>query len=154
MAAYALFRRADASVAQLAPIEGFAPDRASVLQMPTAFLIGAAFKSDEPPILPSDQAILSVRHVTTYRYKRPISLGQHRLMMRPRDGHDQRLLDWQLIVEPRPTRMRWLYDALDNCVALTSFVGETTVLSVENRFTVERWADDVLGGEIDPRAQN
>ena len=37
-------------------------------------------------------AILNVRHLTTYRYKRPVEFGDHRMMMRPRDGHDQRLL--------------------------------------------------------------
>ena len=32
--------------------------------------------------------ILSVRHVTTYRYKRPVSFGEHRIMFRPRDSYD------------------------------------------------------------------
>ena len=36
------------------------------------------------------RAILNVRHLTTYRYKRPVEFGDHRMMMRPRDGHDQR----------------------------------------------------------------
>ena len=100
-----------------------------------------------------DKAILNVRHLTTYRYKRPIELGEHRMMMRPRDGHDQRLVAWELSMEPRPARMRWLYDALDNCVALASFTGSTTHFAVENRFTVERSVDDSPGGEIDARAR-
>ena len=105
-----------------------------------------------PSALP-DQATLSVRHLTAYRYKRPVELGQHRMMMRPRDGHDQRLIDWALAIEPKPDQMRWLYDALDNCVALASFSGSTMRLAVENRFTVERSASETLGGEIDPRAR-
>ena len=36
--------------------------------------------------------ILNVRHITTYLYKRAVVLGQHRLMFRPRDNWDQRLL--------------------------------------------------------------
>ena len=75
-----------------------------------------------PSVLPNN-AILNVRHLTTYRYKRPIRLGEHRMMMRPRDGHDQRLVTWDLSLEPKPVRLRWLYDALDNCVALASFSG-------------------------------
>jgi hypothetical protein len=35
--------------------------------------------------------ILTVRHVTTYRYRRPVALGDHRMMFRPRDSYDQRL---------------------------------------------------------------
>ena len=38
-----------------------------------------------------DKTTLSVRHLTTYRYARPVELGEHRMMLRPRDGHDQRL---------------------------------------------------------------
>jgi hypothetical protein len=30
--------------------------------------------------------LLTVRHATTYRYARPVALGQHRLMLRPRDS--------------------------------------------------------------------
>jgi len=96
---------------------------------------------------------LRVRHLTTYRYSRAVELGEHRLMMRPRDGYDQRLVESELVIEPKPVRVRWLYDALDNCVALASFAGATTRLTVENRFTVERSPDNSPGGEIDPRAR-
>ena len=100
-----------------------------------------------------DKAVLNVRHVTTYRYARPVELGEHRIMMRPRDGHDQRLVASDLLVEPQPTRLRWLYDAFDNCVALASFSGASASLRVESRFTVERTADEQPGGEIDPRVR-
>ena len=99
------------------------------------------------------RAILNVRHLTTYRYKRPVEFGDHRMMMRPRDGHDQRLLSSELDIEPEPRRLRWLYDTFDNCVAVASFSGSWTSLRVENRFSVERIEDDQPGGEIDPRAQ-
>jgi transglutaminase-like putative cysteine protease len=103
--------------------------------------------------LQSGRAILNVRHLTTYRYKRPVEFGEHRMMMRPRDGHDQRLLSSELNIEPEPRRLRWLYDTFDNCVAVASFSGEWMSLRVENRFTVERIVDEQPGGEIDPRAQ-
>jgi hypothetical protein len=34
---------------------------------------------------------LTVRHVTTYRYRQPVRIGEHRMMLRPRDCHDQRV---------------------------------------------------------------
>ena len=40
--------------------------------------------------------ILTVRHVTTYRYRRPVAFGEHRMMFRPRDSYDQRLIDSRL----------------------------------------------------------
>ncbi|MEI9904002.1 MAG: transglutaminase N-terminal domain-containing protein [Asticcacaulis sp.] len=46
-------------------------------------------------------AILRVHHVTTYSYRRPVGFGQHRLMFRPRDSYDQRLLE---IVADHPAR--------------------------------------------------
>ena len=33
-----------------------------------------------------------VCHRTSYSYDRPVKFGLHRLMVRPRDGHDMRLL--------------------------------------------------------------
>jgi Bacterial transglutaminase-like N-terminal region len=40
--------------------------------------------------------ILTVRHITTYQYKQPVSFGEHRMMLRPRESHDQRLLESKL----------------------------------------------------------
>jgi Bacterial transglutaminase-like N-terminal region len=31
--------------------------------------------------------ILNMRHTTVYRYRRPVRLGDHRLMLRPRDAN-------------------------------------------------------------------
>jgi transglutaminase-like putative cysteine protease len=103
--------------------------------------------------LQSGRAILNVRHLTAYRYARPVEFGDHRMMMRPRDGHDQRLLSSELEIDPEPRRLRWLYDTFDNCVAIASFSGAWRSLTIENRFSVERIVDDQPGGEIDPRAQ-
>ncbi len=39
---------------------------------------------------------LTVEHRTTYRYRRAVKFGVHRLMFRPRESHDLRLLDSRL----------------------------------------------------------
>ena len=47
--------------------------------------------------------ILTVRHITTYQYKQPVSFGEHWMMLRPRESHDQRLLESKLeIGTPSP----------------------------------------------------
>jgi len=46
-------------------------------------------------------ALLTVTHTTVYRYKRPVRFGEHRLMFRPRDSHDLRLVDASLTISPR-----------------------------------------------------
>ena len=65
--------------------------------------------------------ILVVRHVTKYRYKKPLRLGEHRLMFRPRDSFDQRLLRSDLMILPEPIRLRWIHDVFGNCVTLFEF---------------------------------
>ena len=44
--------------------------------------------------------VFSVNHVTTYSYAAPVRLGEHRMMLRPRDSNDQRLLNATLDIEP------------------------------------------------------
>jgi Bacterial transglutaminase-like N-terminal region len=41
-------------------------------------------------------AVLNVRHTMVYRYRLPVRLGDHRLMLRPRDSHDLRLIQTSL----------------------------------------------------------
>ncbi len=65
--------------------------------------------------------ILAVQHLTTYRYRRQVSFGEHRMMFRPRDSHDQRLLDHTLLVEPEPCALRHVFDAFGNCVTIAGF---------------------------------
>ncbi|MBV8166799.1 MAG: transglutaminase family protein [Alphaproteobacteria bacterium] len=64
--------------------------------------------------------ILNVSHKTVYRYAKPVRFGDHRMMLRPRDSHDLRLLDTSLSIAPTAT-VRWLHDAFGNSIAIASF---------------------------------
>jgi YD repeat-containing protein len=81
---------------------------------------------------------LSIRHETRYEYERPVSFGQHRLLVRPRDGHSLRLLDASLELSP-PGATRWTYDALGNCVCWFSPMGEATMLKIVSQLSLERY---------------
>ena len=52
---------------------------------------------------------LTVDHKTTYRYAKAVKFGEHRLMFRPRDSHDLRLLDARLTINPT-AEVRWTSD--------------------------------------------
>jgi hypothetical protein len=39
---------------------------------------------------------LTIRHLTTYRYQQPVGFGEHRMMLRPRDSRDQRVIEASL----------------------------------------------------------
>ena len=81
--------------------------------------------------------VLTVEHVTTYRYRRSVGLGEHRMMFRPRDSADQRLLSWNLAITPRPAELRSVSDAFGNVVTLARFNGRASELRFENRLVVD-----------------
>ena len=63
---------------------------------------------------------LTVKHLTTYRYAKPVRFGEHRMMIRPRDSHDLRLLDATLTISPQAD-VRWIYDVFGNSVAVETY---------------------------------
>lgn len=75
--------------------------------------------------------VFTVRHVTSYRYRRPVRFGEHRLMFRPRDSADQRLLHAGLRVDPKPTEIRWIHDVFGNCVTLVQVPATAAELRFE-----------------------
>jgi transglutaminase-like putative cysteine protease len=97
-------------------------------------------------------AIFSVRHITTYRYSVPVSFGEHRMMFRPREGFDQKLLDASLAIEPQPKDIRWTHDVFGNCVALAVFDSRAAELRFESNVRVEQLSSSLPDLQIDPRA--
>jgi transglutaminase-like putative cysteine protease len=84
--------------------------------------------------------ILTVTHMTTYDYANPVTLGPHRMMFRPRDSHDMRLLETGLVINPPPSELRWMHDVFGNSVALARFDGiSATRLSIESRIVLEQF---------------
>ena len=76
--------------------------------------------------------VLTVCHVTTYRYSQKVALGEHRLMVRPRDSWDQRLLDAKLSISPEPSSIRWVHDVFGNCVTVVKFSRRAAELRFES----------------------
>ena len=96
--------------------------------------------------------ILTVRHATTYRYARPVTFGQHRLMLRPRDSHDLRLVAAELTLSP-PGNLRWMHDVFGNSVALVDFNASASMLSVTSTLRIERYGLEGLQFPIAPEAE-
>jgi transglutaminase-like putative cysteine protease len=82
-------------------------------------------------------SLLTIRHKTEYRYANPVSFGEHRLMLRPRDGHDLRLMDGQLDITPAPSSLRWIHDIFGNTVAIATFDESSEKLTFNSTITVE-----------------
>ncbi|HUD91106.1 transglutaminase family protein [Sphingobium sp.] len=81
--------------------------------------------------------LLTIHHVTTYHYQQPVSLGEHRIMMRPREAFDQRLLSARLDIDPEPGELRWLHDVFGNSVAIALFKKSASHLVVTSEATLE-----------------
>ena len=97
--------------------------------------------------------ILTVRHVTTYSYKQPVSFGEHRMMLRPRDSYDQRLLDAQLLISPEPVSLRWMHDVFGNCVAIARFAGRAPELRFESVIRLDHSPTNPLDFQIEEYAK-
>jgi transglutaminase-like putative cysteine protease len=63
---------------------------------------------------------LKIHHTTTYRFNRPVTLGQHRLMLRPRESRELHLMSSRIIVTPVSV-MSWAHDIFGNAVATATF---------------------------------
>lgn len=81
--------------------------------------------------------VLSIRHLTRYRYRNPVSLGEHRMMFRPRESYDQRLMSTHLIITPTPTQLRYMQDVFGNTVGIANFSGDADALEFVSEVQLE-----------------
>jgi len=96
--------------------------------------------------------VLTIRHVTTYRYKQPVSFGEHRMMLRPRDGYDQKLIEARLEITPEPSELRWVHDVFGNCVALAKFNKRADELRVDSLIHLDHEPSNALEFQLEPHA--
>jgi transglutaminase-like putative cysteine protease len=72
-------------------------------------------------------------------------------MLRPRDGHDLRLVATELEISPASTT-KWVYDVLGNSVAIVTLLEPASELRVASRLTIERYGSRPPRGEVEPSA--
>jgi transglutaminase-like putative cysteine protease len=83
--------------------------------------------------------ILNVQHRTCYRYAEPVEFGEHRLMSRPRDSHDLRLIDTTLRIDPPSSALRWIHDVFGNSIAIATFDRRSDTLTFESAFRAQHY---------------
>src|ERR1700710_3295211 len=88
-------------------------------------------------MIASTMPLLTIHHKTQYRYSRAVAFGEHRIMLRPRDGHVLRVLSHNLEIVPEPMSLRWIHDVFGNSVAIATFDERAETLSFVNTATVE-----------------
>lgn len=98
---------------------------------------------------------LLIHHVTRYRYSSPVTLGRHRLLLRPRSGHDLRIVSSELSIDPVPVKLTWARDVYGNSVTLANFPGDPTAeLTIRSDIRVEHYDEQPLDFLVDDRAVN
>jgi len=63
---------------------------------------------------------LRIHHRTIYRYSQLVGFGPHRLMLRPRESRDLRLISSKVTVAPSAV-VTWAQDVFGNAVAIANF---------------------------------
>lgn len=117
---------------------------------------GAAGPMRPLSVRAGNEMYLRIRHATSYRYACPVAFGPHRLMLRPRDSFDLRVVDTAIQLSPAAS-LRWMHDAYGNPVATASFTGEADRLEIVSELLVQRFgpamptapiAADTAGGAV------
>ncbi len=91
-------------------------------------------------------------HTTVYSYSAPVTFGEHRVMFRPRDSHDLRVLATDLQVSPDAI-VRLIQDPHSNSVALVQPLGLATELRIVCSFTIEHANTNNLELPLSPGAE-
>ena len=76
-------------------------------------------------------ALVLIHHRTIYHYRYAVSLSPHRLMLRPREGRDLRLLSHEVAITPQ-AQVSWATDVFGNAVATAVFNEMADVLTVDS----------------------
>lgn len=96
---------------------------------------------------------IRITHTTEYRYSEPVTFGPHRIMVRPREGHDVHIESSLLQIQPSST-VRWLRDTYGNSIAIVDFTQASDVLHIFSDVVVQHYDHNPLDFIIDPGAQS
>lgn len=80
---------------------------------------------------------LRIEHTNVYRYRQPVELTLHRLMLRPAESHEVTIQSERLDISPNH-QLRWEHDVFYNSVALASFQEKTEELRITSCYTVQK----------------
>lgn len=103
--------------------------------------------ADTSTVGPIFMTILTISHVTRYTYRQPVSFGEHRIFVRPRESYDQHLLEARLDITPKPAELRWTQDVFGNSLALASFDRRARELRIDSWIRLKH--SPLLRGEVE-----
>ena len=96
---------------------------------------------------------LTIKHITSYRYRRPVAFGEHKMMLCPLQSHDQSLLAAKLVITPTPTNVRRTHDAFGNRVDIARFARRAEELRFESTVRLDQSYTDIQDLDIEEFAR-
>jgi transglutaminase-like putative cysteine protease len=96
---------------------------------------------------------IRIQHRTTYHYKEPVSFGQHRIMVRPREGHDVHIESSILEIHPAHT-IRWMRDVNGNSLAKVDFTNPAEKLTFYSEVVLNQYDTNPLDFILEQSAVN
>lgn len=79
---------------------------------------------------------MRIVHTTEYHYREPVTFGVHRILMRPREGHDLRIVNASVEVLPKCS-VDWLRDIQGNSIAMITFLEPSSILRIHSDMIVD-----------------
>jgi hypothetical protein len=95
----------------------------------------------------------SITHLTDYRYQRIVAFGEHRMMLRPRDDEDQKAIQSDLTISPKPEEVAWHRDQFDNHFAVARFSEQSDQLRVVSNICLDHTTRRPSAGDIEEYAK-
>jgi len=89
----------------------------------------------------TDFDILRITHETVYHYKSPVTFHPHRLVLRPREGHDLRVDELLLHISP-DHEVIWSRDIFGNSIATVYFHEPASELRIRSEILVRRFQEN------------
>jgi transglutaminase-like putative cysteine protease len=86
---------------------------------------------------------LQIEHLTTYEYSNAVEFLPHRLLLRPREGHDIRIVSSELTIFPAH-EVKWHRDVYGNSVAVVAFSESASKLSILSKVHIEHYEETPL----------
>ena len=96
----------------------------------------------------SPMSVLVVRHLTRYRYATPVRFGEHRMLLHPQEGEDQRVIQARLTITPEPCELSFTTDAFGNLHGVARFDASGSELCFESEALVEQLPAPAPAGRI------
>jgi transglutaminase-like putative cysteine protease len=96
---------------------------------------------------------LKIKHLTEYVFSSPVTLQQHRLLIRPREGHDLRIESSILNISPA-YQIRWSRDVFDNSLATVNFLQPSDRLTITSEVVIQHYEEAPLDFWMESYAVN